>query len=183
MAFAGVFALGSVSHAGVTYNGYMVANVDYVYNEFDVPDFQWSFIDGQVAAYVYSDVQGAQDDFHWVVIGSSPNWYAWYEVDFNIDISFDSDTYVQIDETFTLFDYWTSVDSSLSFTGGTLQADGSYLVVGGSSLNLSGYMNTYNDSGFQDGTLFNIDMYYSAVPAPSALALLGIAGFTRRRRR
>ncbi len=44
-------------------------------------------------------------------------------------------------------------------------------------------MNAYNDSGFQDGTLFHLDLAYVDVPAPSVLGLLGLAGLVRRQRR
>jgi len=160
-------AMGTSAHADMVYDGDMFAHSlengsysDAFINDTFVDAYQ-DFINGR------SDLSGDQNGF--VLIFE--NYTSWDVVDFglSLDMTFDTATEITISSGF-----WESGTNFYLY----MPDDGTYTVDAGETFHFELSLITYQ--AMYEG---HVDVSFAEVPAPGALALLGLAGISTRRRR
>lgn len=189
VAITTVLSMGTSAHPDVVYSGTFMSDAwDYDYTGFHISDTQTWTDEEDISMYMlplqgvlngYSHDNGV--NLHWSINSLNQEWtYAW-----DMDMTFDTATVITIQSA-----YEYSGSGYLNISG---TADGTYTVQAGETFNFNQYMHAYQVSGSGDlydpvnwpdgGGNLMTTITFAAVPAPGALALLGLAGITTRRRR
>jgi len=159
------------------------ASADFLYNNvhFEVGDggdgqTDWEFYDSNTTSFDVTYVDdflgtslsliGDESGFSLTNDGYMDNWW----VVLGIDFTFDVDTYVTVSVDYE-GDPYELINTSLINPG-------EYLALADDPFGLGGYIHFLDVPGS-----YTLNVTFSEVPAPSAFALLGLAGFSTRRRK
>ena len=177
----GGIAIGTSAQADMVYSGGIeVVHLDYADLDFDgnwedsiddvwdsVPSFESNILSGMTGQYGGFFASGDQYGFS-LNLDSTYQIQGW-EYSVNLIMTFDTATTITISSD----SFWDNADFNVTGT-----ADGSYVVEVGESFTFLQSMSVSLGEGFTTTSIT-----FTEVPAPGAIALLGLAGIHARRRR
>ena len=188
LAMTVAISMGTSAQADVVYSGSFQSDAwDYDFPGFHTSDTQ-SWSDEESISMYMLPLQGVLNGYshdngvnlHWSINSGNQEWqYSW-----NMDMTFDTATVITIQTAYT------ATGSGFLNISGT--ADGTYTVQAGETFSFNQYMHAlgvgawgelYDPNWPDGGGNLMTSITFAAVPAPGALALLGLTAIRTRRRR